>query len=154
MFEDTNQNRLQEVGEDLLADGTITLLLDGSEVDEYSTDGESEPHCFSDLEAGDYVASAAAPQGYGLTTADQLTVRAAAGTEVTLAFGAAEGVEVAALPPDDNAGLTSDTAGDEQDTRATTAANPINDNLGLIVFGAAAVVLVIGMGATLALRRR
>lgn len=154
MFEDINQNRLQEVGEHLLEGGTIALLLDGSAVDEYTTDGESEPHCFNDLQAGDYVASADAPEGYGLTTPDQLTVRAVAGTEVTLAFGAAQGLEVAALPTSDAAALTSDTVGEEQDTRTTTSANPINDNLGLIVFGAAGVVLVIGMGATLALRRR
>lgn len=150
LFEDLNQNRLQEMGEDLLEGGSITLLMDDSAVDEYTTDGVTEPHCFGDLESGEYTAVAVAPDGYGLTTADQLKVRAAAGTEVTLAFGAAEGVALAALPPAASAEATAD----PQPPVEVTAANPLNDNLGLIVFGAAGVVLVIGMGASLALRRR
>lgn len=155
LFRDLNQNRLQEMGEDLLADGTITLSRSGEVVDTYTTDGLSEPYCFRDLEAGDYVASAAAPEGYGLTTADQLQVSAAAGTDVTLAFGAAEGVAVAVLPPDESAAVTP--AGNEDNPSTTPfldASNPLTDNLGLVVFGAAAVVLVVGMGTSLALRRR
>jgi LysM repeat protein len=154
LFEDVNENRLQEAGEDLLADGTISLLSDGDLIDEYTTDGESEPHCFGDLAAGEYLASAAAPEGYGLTTPEQLRVRAVAGSEVTVAFGAAEGIAVAAVPPADEGGLTAETVGSEPDTHAAAPTNPLNDNLGLIVFGAAGVVLVIGMGASLLLRRR
>lgn len=155
LFEDVNQNRLQELGEDLLPDGTITLLLAGQAIDEYTTDGLSEPHCFGDLTAGEYIASAVAPPGYGLTTPAQLRVRAVTGSEVTVAFGAAQGVAAAAVPTVEEAGgLTSDTRGSQQDTRSVLSSNPLTDNLGLIVFGVAGVVLVIGFGASLALRRR
>lgn len=154
LFEDVNQNRLQETGEDFLADGAMMLLLDGDAVDEYTTDGISEPYCFGDLAAGEYIATATAPDGYGLTTPAQLRVRAIAGSEVTVAFGAAQGVAVAAVPPADAGGLTADTTGNQQDTRSVVPTNPLTDNLGLIVFGAAGVVLVIGFGASLALRRR
>jgi LysM repeat protein len=154
IFEDINQNRLQETGENLLADGTIRLLLNGDAVDEYTTDGLSEPYCFAELAGGEYIAAAVAPDGYGLTTSAQLRVRAITGTQVTVAFGAAQGVSIAAVPSADAAGLTSETAGNQQDTRSTISSSPLNDNLGLIVFGAAGVVLVIGFGASLALRRR
>jgi LysM repeat protein len=154
LFRDDNQNRLQEAGETPLAEGTITLLLDGEAVDEYNTDGVGEPYCFDDLAAGDYVAAATAPDGYGLTTPAQLRVRAAAGSDVTLAFGAVEGIPPEATPLADSSALPTDAAGVEEETQAASSTNPLNDNLGLIIFGAAGVVLVVGAGASLALRRR
>ncbi|HLU09193.1 MAG TPA: LysM peptidoglycan-binding domain-containing protein, partial [Oceanobacillus sp.] len=135
IFEDVNQNRLQETGESLLADGTIRLLLDGNEVDEYTTDGVSEPYCFDELAGGLYIASAVAPDGYGLTTPAQLRVRAITGTQVTVAFGAAQGVSVAAVPPTEASNLPSETPGNLRDTRSTISTSPLNENLGLIVFG-------------------
>ena len=154
LFQDVNQNRLQEAGEDLLAGGMITLLSGSETVEEYFTDGVGEPYCFNSLEAGDYIAAAAAPEGFGLTTPEQLRVRAVAGSDVTLAFGAAEGVNAEATPLVDSSSLPADAAGEPDETQTSTSSNPLNDNLGLIVFGAAGVVLVVGAGASLALRRR
>lgn len=154
LFDDENHNRLQEMGEDLLPGGTITLMAGGETLDTYTTDGLNEPFCFGDLDAGEYVVAAAAPDSYGLTTPPQLRVNATAGSDVTVAFGAAQGVEVAALPPaDSTASVTADTSG-AQTTSGASVANPLTDNLGLIVLGAAGVVLVVGLGASFALRRR
>lgn len=151
MFDDVNQNRIQEQGEPPLADGVLQLSANGAPQGDGETDGSDDPFCFTDLVAGDYVVAAGAPSGYGLTTPDQLRVRATAGAAVTVAFGAAQGVAPAAPPPPDDGGLVSEVVAQETDTRA---ADPLADNAGLLVFGLAGVVLVAGTGLSLILRRR
>ncbi|MFN8375603.1 MAG: SdrD B-like domain-containing protein [Anaerolineae bacterium] len=158
LFEDANQNRLQEDGEDLLDGGSVALSMGGQTLDDSATDS-SDAVCFDTLAAGDYVVSAEAPGGYGFTTPSQLQVRLAAGETLFVAFGAAEGIVVAAVPTanaqnlapvenDGNAPLA------EEDTNSPL--NLLIDNSGLIVFGLAGVVMVIGFGITLfgLLRRR
>lgn len=153
LFNDINQNRLQEVGEPLLAGGTLTLHATNDVIEVYETDGTREPYCFVELAPGDYTLSASAPEGYGMTTPEQLRVRALPGVNVNLAFGAAEGFVPPPLPPLDE-GVAA--AAEEEPAEAVTlaAGSPVTDNLGLIVLGAAGAVLVIGMGASLVLRRR
>ncbi|MBC7811792.1 MAG: LysM peptidoglycan-binding domain-containing protein, partial [Burkholderiales bacterium] len=90
LFNDSNRNRIQEQGEDLLSGGTLTLNSATVQMGEYATDGVSEPHCFGGLTAGDYMALAAAPSGYGLTTTDQLLVQVRPGASINVVFGAAE----------------------------------------------------------------
>lgn len=154
-FEDGNQNRIQDSGEDALADGDVLLTAAGAPVGQHTTDDEPDPFCFDGLAAGNYVVEAAPPDGYGLTTPDQLRVQAYAGAQVNVTFGAAEGVEQVEPPPaDTQGGIVSPTAGSETDTRSTASASPFGDNIGLIVFGAAGVVLVAGMGISVLMRRR
>jgi hypothetical protein len=148
MFEDTLQNRLQDADESLLPGGNIILIREGATVAEHTTDG-TEPHCIDELEAGDYVASVAAPDGYGLTTPDQLRIQVGAGTAVTVAVGAARDVQPAAAPAE-VAPLVETT----QDTGTADSTNPILDNLGLVVLGTAGLTLLIGTIVTLILRRR
>ncbi len=156
LFEDTNQNRIREDGEGLLAGGTITLTGEGQTVGEYVTDGASEPHCFEELAVGLYTAAAQAPEGYGLTTAAQFSVRVQSGQTVNATFGAAQGVEVASIPTANSADTVEDT--EPQAVVPQTADdggnNALMQNLGLIVFGVAGFVLIFGIGAALALRRR
>jgi murein DD-endopeptidase MepM/ murein hydrolase activator NlpD len=151
MFDDANQNRLQEDGEALLAEGKIALTVSGSDAGEYTTDGASEPYCIGDLAPGEYVALGTAPDGYGLTTPGELRVRAAAGARIDLVYGAAQGVQPALMPPPDDA-LSPEIV--EQPAAPAAVSNPLIDNIGLVVFGLAGVVLVVGTGATLLLRRR
>lgn len=150
MFDDANQNRIQEDGEAALAGGEISVRSEGNELSDYTTDGASEPHCIEDLAPGTYVAVATAPNGYGLTTPNQFRIDANPGATIHVAFGAAEGVVPAMIPPPD------DVAPVEEATTAEPAAqpDPIRDNLGLAVFGLAGVVLVAGTGASLVMRRR
>ncbi|MEO8607956.1 MAG: LysM peptidoglycan-binding domain-containing protein [Chloroflexota bacterium] len=150
VFDDANQNRIQESGENLLPGGTITLALGSENVGTYTTDGTSEPHCFDNLDAGDYVALASAPSGYGLTTPDQLRLEAKPGPAINIAFGAAQGVQPVAAPPID----TGDAQPPVQEEAQSSTANSILANSGLIVFGLAAVVLIGGLGAAFFLRRR
>lgn len=153
LFEDTNQNRIQEPNESLLAGGTIQLtnLADSQPVGSVETDGVSEPQCFDDLPAGSYLAAASAPANYGLTSPDQLRLQAVAGTRLNVAFGAAEGVVPVAPPPADSGGVVSEVTAQE------TPVSPLQDLFavsGLVIFGLAAVVLIAGIGLTLFLRGR
>jgi LysM repeat protein len=152
LFDDANQNRIQESGESLLSGGTIILALGSDTLGSYTTDGTSEPHCFQDLNPGDYVALATAPDGYGLTTPDQLRLQAKAGPAINIAFGAAQGVQPAIVPPVDTGAVEPPV---QEEAQSSSAANQLMANSGLIVFGLAAVVLVIGgIGTALLLRRR
>ncbi len=155
LFQDTNQNRIQEPNETLLPGGSIQLTgaADGAEAGSVETDGVSEPHCFEDLTAGSYIVAASPPANFGLTSPDQLRLQAVAGTRLDVAFGAAEGVQPVVPPPADAGGIV------EQVTAPDTAAaqSPLQDVLGvsgLIIFGLAGVILVAGIGLTLFLRGR
>lgn len=155
LFEDTNQNRIQEPNETLLPGGSLQLtsLSDSQVVGSVETDGVSEPHCFEELAAGSYVIAASAPQDYGLTSPDQLRLQAQGGSRLDVAFGAAQGIVPAAPPPADTGELVDDVAAPE----AQAEANPLQDLFtisGLIIFGLAGVVLVAGIGLTLFLRGR
>lgn len=149
MFEDANQNRLQEAGEVLLPGGVIVLTLDGVPAGEYTTTGSGEPFCFSDLPAGNYLAQAQAPAGYGLTTPQQLLVQPATGWTISLGFGAAQGVQPPAVPPADaNSAVSGGTSA------GLAPDNPLSDNLGLVAFGLAAVAGIVGSVMTAVLRGR
>jgi LysM repeat protein len=153
MFEDVNMNRIQDQGEQPLEGGMITLRHQGTDLDTFATDGTPEMFCFTDLEPGEYTAVALPPGGYGLTTPDQLRLRLQSGTSLNVAFGAAEGVEAVAPPP-------ADAVADPDEQVVTDvvleddATGRILQNIGLIVFGLAALTLVGGLGLTLLLRRR
>jgi hypothetical protein len=152
LFNDVNQNRIQEDGEDLLAGGSVAINSGSESVGDYETDGASEPHCFTELAAGDYLAVAGAPDGYGLTTPNQLRLEVYPGATINVAFGAAEGVEAVQPPPADTGGIVNEVVAEEPDTRSTT--DQILQISGYIIFGLAAVVLIGGIGLTVMLRRR
>lgn len=154
MFDDANQNRVRETGEGLLAGGTIALSLDGATVETHQTDGTSEPHCFEELSPGDYIAAATPPDGYGLTTAAQLRLNVRVSDKpVNAVFGAAQGVAVAVVPPADTSEGEAE-APQIVDDPAGSVTNPLVQNLGLIVFGLAGFVILIGIATALLLRRR
>ncbi|HYO89617.1 MAG TPA: LysM peptidoglycan-binding domain-containing protein [Candidatus Limnocylindrales bacterium] len=150
MFEDANQNRLQEAGEALLPGGAIVLTLDGVPAGEYVTTGSGEPFCFSDLPAGNYLAQAQAPAGYGLTTPQQLLLQPAQGWTINVGFGAAQGVQPPAIPPADASGAPAS----GQPATGLAPDNPLGSNLGLVAFGLAAVAGVVGSVMATVLRGR
>lgn len=151
LFEDLNANRIQEEGELALDGGVIRLLSAGAEVASLGSDDSGDPRCFDDVQPGEYIAAASAPDGYGLTTADQYRVSASAGIRVNLAFGAAEGVLPAQPPPADDGGIVNEVAGEETDT---TSPNTLEDNVGYLMFGAAGLVVSIGFVMSILMRRR
>lgn len=152
LFDDANQNRIQEPGEALLPGGTIILARGGQNIGTYETDGLSEPHCFEELNPGDYTLLASAPAGYGLTTPDQLRLQANPGPAINVNFGAAQGVQAVVPPPADVGGVVNEVI--QEETAPQTLTDQLAANAGLIVFGLAAVVLIGGLGVTLLMRRR
>lgn len=152
MFEDLNQNRIQETTENLLAGGTIIISASYGVEQSYTTDGSSEPFCFEDIAIGDYIAAATAPDGYGLTTSPQLSLKIQASTTTNARFGAAQGVEVALAPPDEPAVTEGQAVVEVQSEPDTTA--QLLQLSGLIVFALAGLVMIGGIGAALVLRRR
>jgi hypothetical protein len=153
LFEDVNANRLQDGGESTLADGNILLTTDGTPAGQHATDDSTEPFCFDGLASGNYTVEAAPPGGYGLTTPSLLRMQVAAGAQVSVAFGAAEGVEAVALPTPDGSEIVNTATAEDGENR-TASNNGLPDNIGLLVFGAAGVVLVVGMGITMLMVRR
>lgn len=156
MFNDVNGNRLQETGETVVSGGAIVVeTADGTPAGAHTTTA-SDPHCFNDLTPGTYSVSATPPDGYGLTSPGSLTTRLTAGVEITVLFGVAEGVEAVVVPtPDGDLNMISAPADVDADPLTTqTEADPLRDNLGLIVLGAAGVVLIAGIGLSLMQRRR
>lgn len=151
LFDDANQNRIQEDGETLLSGGEIRLRSNGQETGTHTTDSAADPHCFEALPSGEYVTVASAPSGYGLTTPNQFRVRANPGSTINVAFGAAQGVVPAMIPPPDASLPVEDPVIEEA---APEPENPLAANAGLLVFGLAGVVLVIGTGASLIMGRR
>ena len=153
LFEDLNQNRLREDNESLLSGGAVSINQNDAPVATYTTDGLSEPHCISELAPGDYVAAMTPPTGYGMTTPTQLSIPLTSGTSLNIEFGAAQGVQVAAAPPD-----AADELGNSADEVApASGADLFSDNIiaisGIVVAALAGVVVVAGIGATILLRR-
>ena len=57
-------------------------------LENYTTDGVTEPHCFANLTPGEYVASAMVPAGYEMTTVSSWSIQVDTGANLDLTFGA------------------------------------------------------------------
>lgn len=151
VFNDANQNRLREPGEELLSGGTIQITSGADSLG--SVQSALDPQCFDNLASGSYVVSASAPDGYGLTSPDQFNLRALPGDKLDVAFGAAQGVVPVAPPPADAGDVVN-----QVEAQASTGQPSTLDSLfnisGLLIFGLAGAILVVGLGLTLFLRRR
>ena len=133
------------VGEKTLPGGSVLLTANGAPAGQHTSDDQPDPFCFDQLAAGSYSVQASAPSGYGLTTPDQLRVQAYPGAQINVAFGAAQGVQAVVPPPADSNRSVSATGRNETAT-PSSGSSPLDQQLGLIVFGAAGIVLVAGMG--------
>jgi LysM repeat protein len=143
--------------ENLLADAAVTLYQDGSSKASYVTDGINEPFCFENLATGTYQVQVYPPAGYQATTAESWAVAVAEGVIIPVAFGLAPAPqEVAAVSPTeetDAAAETAETASMEGETAvAEESGGGLGSISGLLLIGAAVVVLLAGVGVFL-LRR-
>jgi hypothetical protein len=154
VFEDANQNRIQEEGERLLPSGQVEVLQGQNVLRTYATDGLSEPFCFTDLQPGDYLARASAPDGFGLTTSASLNLRVQDGVRTNVRFGAAEGVQAAQLPAVDAGSEAVINAPPVQETQAAISTDTLLQMAGLVLFGLAGLVILGGIGVALYIRGR
>jgi hypothetical protein len=138
LFEDSDSDALRGADENLLASGVLSIA--GPLSDSHTTDGLNEPHCFSELPAGDYMVTISPPSGYHLTGLAEVPVTLSGSGEIYLSFGAA---------PD--TGAEAGEAGAEE----PVAASPVRTILTVVGIGAG-VVLLVGIGAVvfMAIRRR
>jgi len=98
-YEDTNGNARLDEGERLIAGNVITLLdADRLELDKYTTDGLSEPYCFTGLSAGTYLLKRQNPVGYTSTVPDDWAVAVAPGVTTDVRLGARLIPQATALP--------------------------------------------------------
>ncbi len=151
IYQDTNQNRLRDVDETALANGTIQLELDDSQVEVFLTDNNPEPFCFAGLEPGSYTVIASPPAGYTLISSGRRLVDVQGTTQLTVAFGAVRtGQEVAEpqQPPDTDELIpqtVDDSPSDEEQ---------LVQIVGLMIFGFAAMTLVLGGAVVFMVGRR
>lgn len=89
VFEDDNANTKRDEGEKLVAGALITLLdSNRMELEKYTTDGLSEPFCFSGLAAGSYYLKRQNPTGYRSTVPDDWGVAVVPSTNTNVEIGA------------------------------------------------------------------
>lgn len=101
-FYDANANMFREAdeGEMLLPNAEINLLAQSGPVDSRTTDGISEPWCFTDLEPGNYILRHSPPPGYTLTDGGQINFKLSAGQVWDLELAYVRDEEGAAANPD------------------------------------------------------
>ena len=87
-FVDQDGNGVRGPDEPLLAGVGFTLSDTSGAKGVYNTDGNSEPYCFGNLAAGQYVVQARPPAGKGeATTPGQWAVSLANGAQYDVAYG-------------------------------------------------------------------
>lgn len=86
--------------DELLPNVSFTIADASGVVDEYMTDGVSEPYCFTGLAPGTYRVIQQAPTGYEATGPTEQSVALAEGTSIDLQFGTAR-TEPAETPEED-----------------------------------------------------
>ncbi|MEM9952844.1 MAG: LysM peptidoglycan-binding domain-containing protein [Chloroflexota bacterium] len=141
MFDDSNNNNIQDADEDLLSGGQITLSdTTGDILQEYVTDG-SEPFCFEELAPGSYTMRGIAPDGFGLNSSLR-AVSVVAGEAFVVEYAAVEGLEVATIPT-----VTTSDADDPADIieEEPDPINNIRNIAGILVLGIAGAVLLGGI---------
>ena len=150
-FDDANADGQRNEGEALVADAAIAIARAGTTISTYITDGASEPFCFELTEADSYQLQLYPPAGFASTTEDNWAVSIANGESYTVSFG----LTAASAVADTDSTETVDTTADET-AAASDEAAPADEgigNLGLIVIGVAAVLVVLAVIGVVLLRR-
>jgi len=146
----------------LLANAAVSLFQDGNSKASYVTDGVTEPFCFENLEAGTYQVQVFPPAGYQATTPESWAIAVSNGVIIPVTFGLkAAPQEVANVSATEGEGAEASSETESAaDTESETAVSPeaeeesggLGDFSGLLLIGAAFIVLLAGAGVFL-LRR-
>jgi LysM repeat protein len=87
-YHDRNSDTFRdEATEELLPNAEFTLADASGAVDRYTSDGISEPHCFTGLAGGAYRVIQSSPPGYEPTGPAEWPVAVAEGTSLDIQFG-------------------------------------------------------------------
>lgn len=87
-YNDRNTDGMRDpTTEELLAEAGFTLSSESGVVGSYTSDGTSEPYCFTQLLPGTYMVQLARPGGYNTTTPEYWAVPLPAGATANVEFG-------------------------------------------------------------------
>jgi len=149
VFEDLNHDgERSETDESAMADQAVTISQDGNTITTYVTDGSGDLHCFEDLDSGTYQVQIFPTADYVTTGDDSWAVGIVEGVTIPVSFGLQAAPEGVANAGEQAADSTGDPATDEQTTGGGLA-----DNIGTIVLGVAAVLIVLAGAGVYLLRR-
>jgi LysM repeat protein len=147
-FNDVNGDGKRDVTEGLLADAAISLFRGGANVSTYVTDGINEPYCFQDLADDTYQVQIFPPADYVMTTTGSWAVAVSNNMSIAVEFGTRFDANASAAVPD--AGGVDTAVAETSETATETAPESGSSNIGLIVLGAAVVlILLAGVGVFL-----
>lgn len=91
-YHDRNSDTFRdEAAEELLPNAEFTLADPSGVVDRYTSDGISEPYCFTGLAAGAYRVIQNSPPGYEPSGPAEWSVAVAEGTSLDIQFGSSRG---------------------------------------------------------------
>ncbi|MEA3309698.1 MAG: LysM peptidoglycan-binding domain-containing protein [Chloroflexota bacterium] len=139
----------QAASEELLPNVTLSVVGTGGPAGTYTTDGLSEPHCFQNLQPGNYVVQQQVPAGYVISGPEKWGVLLGAGQSYALQMGYTRGensaVEVTASPAEETA---SEAAGADESSSTSLLMTIIR------VSGILALILVIIVGVLFVISRR
>ncbi len=148
-FQDANADGQRNEGEALVADAAIALARAGSTVSTYITDGVSEPFCFELTLADSYQLQLYPPAGFTATTEDNWAVSIANGESYTVSFGLTDAPAVT----DTTDAETTDAATATPDATTEADSGGLPGNLGMIIVGVAAVLVLLAVVGVVLLRR-
>ena len=147
-FDDPNRNGYRDAGEGLMAGVVIAVSNDQQEMGSYTTDGISEPYCFSGLAPGNYRVTQQVYEDWTATTTAAWGVSLHGGDVLSLEFGNAR--------PQSGAPAASenDPAGDEAENTDGEAQRPQVRSAVFAAAGAFGILLLIGAGLFIVQSRR
>ncbi len=147
-FDDPNRNGYRDAGEGLMAGVVIAVSNDQQEMGSYTTDGISEPYCFSGLAPGNYRVTQQVNEDWTATTTAAWGVSLHGGDVLSLEFGNAR--------PQSGAPAASenDPAGDEAENTDGEAQRPQVRSAVFAAAGAFGILLLIGAGLFIVQSRR
>lgn len=143
--------------EPLLGDAAITIFQGGRSVASYVTDGQGDPYCFENLPADTYQVQVFPPTGYQATTPESWAIVVAEGVVIPVAFGLQEAPETVAMVSDATPVDEGETASVEEtavspDPAPESSRGGLASISGILLIGAAILVMLAGVGVYL-LRR-
>jgi LysM repeat protein len=143
-FHDRNADTVRDSDtEELLPNVNFTLANVSGVVEEYSTDGVSEPYCFTGLAPGSYRVIQQAPSGYEATGLPEQNVALGEGTSFDFQFGNARTEETANPEETDE---DTETTSPEESTDETSEA-PLLGNVLVTIARVAGILVLVLAGA-------
>lgn len=147
-FNDTDGSGQRDVAEGLLTDAAISLFRGGTNVSTYVTDGINEPYCFENLADDTYQVQIFPPADYVMTTTGSWAVAVANNLSIAVEFGTKFDPNASVVAVADAGGA--ETAVTTPETTTAPETDSGGSNIGLIVLGAAVVlILLAGVGVFL-----